>query len=295
MTVFNIMRDSYLAHLALADAAARTAALRERGPFKPTQVESFNAGPGDIRVFADMLERCLKLATTITVARYYGDHEELGMAYFLSVFTGDAASQARTAFADTPLSDHANFLLHGALLALLRAYLPPSDGKELRLACAQFVFLANFARGWTELVRLYDLQCAIAELTVKGATRGATKPDASTWVNPSLGFREKRERSDRLLRGIATGTYKIKTRGSRLGSLYYSSTNLTMDLPAPLACDINVVVKGAPVVVAVGARKDGLAVRESVLNFILPGVPDTGVDQHTIRSFVIVLILQSTH
>ena len=34
MTAFNNMRDSYLAHLALADAAARTAALRERGPFK---------------------------------------------------------------------------------------------------------------------------------------------------------------------------------------------------------------------------------------------------------------------
>jgi hypothetical protein len=166
MTVFNNMRDSYLAHLALADAAARTAALRERGPFKPAQVEPFNAGPGDIRVFADMLERCLKLATTITVARYYGDNEELGMAYFLSVFTGDAASLGRTALADTPLSDHANFRLHGALLALLRAYLPPSDGKELCLVCAQFVFPASFARGWTELVRLYDLQCVIAELTV---------------------------------------------------------------------------------------------------------------------------------
>jgi hypothetical protein len=35
MTNFNNMRDSYLAHLALADAAARTAALRERGLFKP--------------------------------------------------------------------------------------------------------------------------------------------------------------------------------------------------------------------------------------------------------------------
>jgi len=59
-----------------------------------------------------------------------------------------------------------------------------------------------------------------------------------------------RERSVRLLRGIATGTYKIKTRGSRLGSLYYSSANLTMELPAALACDINVVVEVAPVAVA---------------------------------------------
>jgi hypothetical protein len=67
------------------------------GLFKPVQVEPFNAGPGDIRVFADMLERCLKLATTITVARYYCDNEELSMAYFLRVFTGDAARLARTA------------------------------------------------------------------------------------------------------------------------------------------------------------------------------------------------------
>ena len=169
MTDFNNIRDNYLAHLALADAAARTAALRERWPFKPAQVESFNTGPVDIRVFADMLERCLKLATTITVALYYCDNEELGMAYFLSVFTGDAASLTRTALADTPLSDHANFRLHGALLALLRVYLPPRAGKELLLACAQFVFPANFARGWTELVRLYDLQCVIVALTVADA------------------------------------------------------------------------------------------------------------------------------
>jgi hypothetical protein len=163
------MRDGYLAHLALADATARAAALRERGPFKPAPVEPFKAGPGDIMVFADMLERCLNLSTTITVARYYGDNEELGMAYFLSVFTGDTASLARTALADAPLSDHANFRLHGTLLALLRAYLPPCAGKELRLACAQFVFPASFARGWTELVPLYDLQCAIAELTAADA------------------------------------------------------------------------------------------------------------------------------
>jgi hypothetical protein len=65
MTAFNNMRDSYLAHLTLADAAARAAVLRERWPFKPAQVEPFNAGPVDIRVFTDMLERCLKLVTTI--------------------------------------------------------------------------------------------------------------------------------------------------------------------------------------------------------------------------------------
>ena len=46
--------------------------------------------------------------------------EELGMTYFLRVFTGDTASLTRTALADTQLSDHATFSLHGALLALLR-------------------------------------------------------------------------------------------------------------------------------------------------------------------------------
>ena len=44
MTAFNAMRDGYLAHLALADATARAAALRERGPFKPAPVEPFKAG-----------------------------------------------------------------------------------------------------------------------------------------------------------------------------------------------------------------------------------------------------------
>ena len=152
MTAFNAMRDGYLAHLALADATARAAALRERGPFKPALVEPFKAGPGDIMVFTDMLERCLKMETTITVAMYYIDNEELSMSYFLIVFTGDAASLSHTSLADTSLSDHANFQLHGELLVLLRAYLPPCNGKELCLACAQFVFPASFARGWTELV-----------------------------------------------------------------------------------------------------------------------------------------------
>jgi hypothetical protein len=80
-----------------------------------------------------------------------------------------------------------------------------------------------------------------------------------------------------------------KTRGSRLGSLIlldYSTTILTMGLPAALG-DVGVVV-GAPVAVAVGARTDGLAVRETVLSFILvmtrrspkvqPGVPAAGVE-----------------
>ncbi len=58
---FNAIRDGYLDHLALADATARVVALRERGPFKPTLVETLKPGPGYIMVFADMLERSLKL------------------------------------------------------------------------------------------------------------------------------------------------------------------------------------------------------------------------------------------
>jgi hypothetical protein len=44
-----------------------------------------------------------------------------------------------------------------------------------------------------------------------------------------------------------------------------------MDLPANLACeiDVGVVVKVAPVAFGVRARKDGLAVGESVLRFVL--------------------------
>jgi hypothetical protein len=60
MAVFNHMRDSYFAHRALVDAAVK-AALKDRGSFKPSQVEPFHAGPDDIRVFDDMLEQCLKL------------------------------------------------------------------------------------------------------------------------------------------------------------------------------------------------------------------------------------------
>jgi len=82
MTAFNTMHDGYLPHLPLADVTARMAALRERGPFKPAQVEPFKAGPVDIMVFDDMLERCLKLTTTITVERYFGDNEELGWRTF---------------------------------------------------------------------------------------------------------------------------------------------------------------------------------------------------------------------
>ena len=68
------------------------------------------------------------------------------------------------------------------------------------------------------------------------------------------------------------------------------STSQTMHQPAALACeiDVGVVVEVTPVAVGVGARKDGLAVGESVLRFVLEmaqssprvprGVPAAGVE-----------------
>ena len=42
------------------------------------------------------------------------------------------------------------------------------------------VFPANTAQGWTELVRLYDLQCAIAELTATEVLH-VKRLDPPTW------------------------------------------------------------------------------------------------------------------
>ncbi|MFN9899171.1 MAG: hypothetical protein ACK55Z_10355, partial [bacterium] len=55
--------------------------------------------------------------------------------------------------------------MHGALIALLRAYLPTRAAKLWRDACDDFVFPQSFSQGWTSLVRLYDLQCVIAQVT----------------------------------------------------------------------------------------------------------------------------------
>ena len=48
---------------------------------------------------------------------YYCDNEELCMAYCLSIFTGDAASLARTALDDTSPSDHAGGVCVGEAVA----------------------------------------------------------------------------------------------------------------------------------------------------------------------------------
>jgi len=180
MATFDSLLTAYLAYLALADDAARSAFLRERVGFKATPGETFKDGPGGLTVFARLFDAVLRIATTGMVGRYYGPNEDLGLANFLGAFEGDALGLARTALTDTPPSDVAGFRLHGALLSLLRAYLAPRAAKLWREACDEFVFPQGFSQGWTELVRLFDLQCVIAELT---AAEGhwVKRLDQPTW------------------------------------------------------------------------------------------------------------------
>ena len=174
------MLTSYVGDTTLPDAAAQEALLRVRAGFKPTPAETFKDGPGDLTVLGRALETILKVATTVTVTRYYGPNEELGIALLLPVFDGDAVSLARTTLADTPPSDGATFRLHGSLMALLRAYLPPSASKIWRDACDDFVFPQGFSQGWTAIVRLFDLQCVIAELTAT-EVHYVKRLDPPTW------------------------------------------------------------------------------------------------------------------
>ncbi len=138
-TTFKSMLTSHDAYTNLPDDA-KEAFLRARASFKHTQTETLKDGPGDLTVLGRTLQAVLRVATAITVAHYFGPNEELGIALLLSTFDGDALSLARTALADTPPSDGATFRLHGALLAVLRAYLPPRAAKMWRDACNDFVF-----------------------------------------------------------------------------------------------------------------------------------------------------------
>jgi hypothetical protein len=157
-TTLNSMLTAHAAYTDLPDDAALEAFIRTRACFKNTQTETLKDGPGDLTVLGRALQAVLKVATAITVERYFGPNEELGIALLLSAFDGDALSLARTTLADTPPSDGATFRLHGALLAVLRAYLPPRAAKLWRDACNDFVFPQSFSQGWTALVRLFDLQ-----------------------------------------------------------------------------------------------------------------------------------------
>jgi hypothetical protein len=181
MATFDSLLAAYLAYLALADDDARATFLRERVGFKATPGETFKEGPGGLAVFARLFDAVLRVvATTGMVGHYYGLSEDLGLANFLGAFEGDALALARTTLADTPPSDHAAFRLHGSLLSLLRAYLPPRAAKLWREACDEFVFPQGFSQGWTELVLLLDLQCVIAELTAN-EQHWVKRLDQPTW------------------------------------------------------------------------------------------------------------------
>jgi hypothetical protein len=155
---------TYGTYTALTDDEKR-AYLQARASFKHTPTEPLKDGPSDITVLAKVLQAALKVATAITVSRTYGTNEDIGLALLCSAFDGYTLNLARTSISDTTPSDGATFRLHGALLALLRTYLPPRGAKMWRDACDDFVFPQNFSQGWAALIRLFDLQCVIAELT----------------------------------------------------------------------------------------------------------------------------------
>ncbi len=88
LATFDAMIAAYLAYLALADDTAKAAFLRERAGFKHNPGETFKDGPGGLAVLARLFDAVLRIATTVTVARYYGPNEELGLALFLGAFEG---------------------------------------------------------------------------------------------------------------------------------------------------------------------------------------------------------------
>jgi len=132
--------------------------------------------------------------------------EDLGLANFLGAFEGDALALARTALADTQASDQLALRLHGALLSLLRAYLPPRAAKLWRELCDEFVFPQGCSQGWTELVRLFDLQCVIAELTAN-EQHFVKRLEAATWSKflQILEDAAQRSPSSRWITGVLYG------------------------------------------------------------------------------------------
>jgi hypothetical protein len=179
LDTFAGMLTSYVSYRALTDDEKR-AYLQARAHFKHPQTETFKDGPGDLTVMAQSLQAALKVATAITTSRAYGPNEDIGVALLCSAFDGDALALVRTALSDTPPSDGATFRLHDALIALLRAYLPPLAAKLWRDAGNDLVFPPNFSQGWTSIVRLYDLQCVIAQLTA-AETHYVKRLDPPTW------------------------------------------------------------------------------------------------------------------
>jgi hypothetical protein len=195
MATFDSLLTAYLAYLALADDAARAAFLRERAGFKVTPGETFKDGPGGLAVFDLLFDTVLRITTTGMVDRYYGPNEDLGLENFLGVFEGKTLGLARTAITDTPPSDGSVLRLHGALLSLLLTYLPTRAPKLWRESCDEFVFPHGFSQGWTKLVRLFDLQCVIAELTA-AETHRVKRLDQTTWGRFLQILEDASQRSD---------------------------------------------------------------------------------------------------
>ena len=78
-TTLNSMLTAHDAYTNLPDEAARETFVRARASFKPTQTETFKDGPGDLPVLGRALQAVLRVATAITVARYFGPNEERGL------------------------------------------------------------------------------------------------------------------------------------------------------------------------------------------------------------------------
>ena len=104
----------------------------------------------------------------------------MGCAHILSAFAGDVIVIARSAIADAAASDQTVYHLYTALRALLQAYLPLRAAADWRRLRAAFVWPENFAFGWAEVTRLYDLLCAISVLT-QNATNHVRRVPAPSW------------------------------------------------------------------------------------------------------------------
>lgn len=170
---------TYAAFVAL-DAPEQRTWLDARKSWKPPSVTPCLQGPGSLETFAAVYEVVLKLAENLSAGRFYGSQEDLDCAHILSAFTGDVIVIARSAIADAAASDQTAYRLYTALRALLWAYLPLRAAADWRRLRAAFVWPENFASGWAEATRLYDLLCAISVLT-QNATNHVRRVPAPSW------------------------------------------------------------------------------------------------------------------
>ena len=154
---FTQLNEAYVHFIGLGEDERR-AHLQERKSYKPVlDVAPFSTVPGDIATFSSIYEVVRKLAYILLVGRFFGTQEDLGLSFILSAFIEDAAAMVRTAIEDTAASTQATYRLQEVLRTLLLAYLPPRAAADWRQLRASFLWPENFARGWTEAVRLYDL------------------------------------------------------------------------------------------------------------------------------------------